>query len=255
MRDPLGVALVCVLDGLQSLRRGEADLLELLPGSSAAISGPIAVRNPVTSDVQAKFLPEESPLTFELEGFFTGYVFGSGMWRGRVCADESANPGRYALRVAFRGLPANAVQRFPVRVYADASAMQEASLSFICRYLGMNPFWLAAGCCVAGLLVGLVVFFMGHRRLQQLAALRCGEVVMVRREAQGLCVWCLLYDLRAPATGTCCTVLDMRGTVLGQARVNGVRKGTLEMFMSGHSNVSAGCLVLLPSPCHGHRLS
>ncbi|MBQ9405427.1 MAG: hypothetical protein IJU37_01655 [Desulfovibrio sp.] len=244
----LGVALVCVLDGLQSLRRGESDLLELLPGTSAAVSGPVAARNPVLTDVKARIVPEEAALGFELEGFFTGYVFGSAMWRGKIFAEENVRPGRYTLRVSFRGTPANAIQRFPVCVYADATAMRVASLSLVNRYAGMNPFLLAATFCAAGLLVGLVVFFLGQRRIVQLAHLACAEVVMVRPEAHGKRLWALVYTLRTPALGVMCSVFDVQGVVLGRAYITGVRKGTLELFTNDDmENVCPGCLALLQS--------
>lgn len=244
----LGAALVCVLDGLQALRRSEADLVELLPGGAAAVSGPLAVRNPARGDVQADFSPDTGALTFELDGFFAGYIFGSGMWRGVVRADAAAAPGRRVLRVRFRGTSARAMQRYPVCIYADEAAMRAASLSFIRRLTGQSPFLPAAAFCAFGLLTGLAVFFLGQRRIRHLAALGCGEVVAVRQEGQTVRLWCLLYTLRAPAVGSMCALLDMQGALLGEARVDAVRKGTLEMSMAfAARNVRPGCLARLRS--------
>lgn len=242
----LALALACVLDGLQALRRSEANLLELLPGESAAISGPIAVRNPTSRDIQTHFSPEEAPLSFSFDGFFTGYIFGSGMWRGKVLADVDALPGRYILHVRFRGTPGSVVQRYPVRLYADADDMRAASFSCIRRFVGQNPFVLAAGFCAVGLSTGLLVFLLGQRHIRQLRALGCGEVVMVRQEGGNVCLWCLLYGQRALAPGAQCAVLNSRGEVAGRAYITAVRKGTLEMQMADTAHdVAKGCLVLL----------
>lgn len=242
----LALALGCVLDGLQALRRNEANLLELLPGESVAVSGPIAIRNPTSGDILTRFSPEEASLSFSFDGFFTGYIFGSGMWRGKVLADAGARPGRYILHVRFRGTPGSAVQRYPVRIYADADDMRAASFSCIRRFVGQNPFMLAAGFCVVGLSTGLVVFLLGQRHIRQLRALGCGEVVMVRREGRNVCLWCLLYGQRAPAPGAQCAVLNSRGEITGRAHITAVRKGTLEMRMADTAyNVAKGCLVLL----------
>jgi hypothetical protein len=96
----LGFALLGILDGLQGLARSGADVIELLPGGSVSISGPLTIKNPVNSDLKAQFAPENPALFYDLEGFFAGYWFGNGMWRGSVRADAVAEPGSYGLKVS-----------------------------------------------------------------------------------------------------------------------------------------------------------
>ena len=87
----LGFVMLGMLDGLQGLARSGADVIEVLPGGSVPISGPLTIKNPVNSDLKAQFTPETPALVYELEGFFSGYWFGNGMWRAAVRADAKAN--------------------------------------------------------------------------------------------------------------------------------------------------------------------
>ena len=143
----LALALLALLDGAQGLMRAGAGVLDLVPGQGLEISGPAALKNPVDSDLQAVFTPSVPDLTFRLEGFFTGYWMGNGMWRAAVAAGPSTEPGRYDLLVRFRGAPPSTEQHLTVQVYADARSLRAASLSLLQRLLGWNPFILAASLC------------------------------------------------------------------------------------------------------------
>lgn len=118
----LAVALLGLLDGVQALMRLGADHLEILPGGSETLSGPCPFKNPLNSDIQARFTPENAPLHFSLEGFFAGYWFGNGMWRGEVRAEPEAGPGRYELRIAFKGAAAQSAQKYVLLLRADEAS-------------------------------------------------------------------------------------------------------------------------------------
>lgn len=260
----LAFALLALVDGLQGLARSGSDVIELLPGDSMPLSGPLTIKNPVNSDLRASFTPPNSLLSYELEGFFSGYWFGNGMWRGRVRADASVAPGRYELHIAFRGAPASASQRYAVVVHADSAAMRAAAPSFLQRVAGHNPFVLAAWVGGLALLTGLVPLYLGCRHIRLLASLGCGEVVRVRCETaaeageQTCRIWCQLYGLRAPARGTACSVYDGQGRYLCNARVAEARNGSLELTFAIVASPAAnagtppnavrtGCLVQLRS--------
>ena len=245
----LGLALLCVLDGLQSLRRTERDLLELLPGGSAAVSGPAGLRNPRREDVIAAFDPDAPQLTFAFDRFFTGYLMGGGMWRGQVLAAGDALPGRYRLRVRFRGAPARAAQTFPVIVHADKAARDAASTSYLRRLCGQAPFPLAGTACALGLAAGLAVYAAGRRRQRVLASLGLGEVAAVFRDTAGAPhLRCLTLGCRPPAEGSVCPVLDAGGAFLGEAVAGNARGGMLDLVPRGGFPAAAGCLVRLAPP-------
>ena len=258
----LGFVMLGMLDGLQGLARSGADVIEVLPGGSVAISGPLTIKNPVNSDLKAQFTPENSTLAYDLEGFFAGYWFGNGMWRAAVRADADVQPGSYGLKVVFRGAPASTTQNYTITVYADATAMRAASTSYLRRITGYNPFVLAAGCCGLALLAGVVVYRLGCSYIRQLTTLGCGEVVRVQSETakeqqpRPDHIWCMLYGLRAPAAGTLCAVYDAQGAHIGHARATEANKGTLELNFDSFTTPAAdagaasnavrpGCLVQL----------
>lgn len=258
-------ALMGMFDGLQGLARSGADVIEMLPGGSLSISGPLTIKNPVNSDLKAQFTPANPALIYDLEGFFAGYWFGNGMWRGSVRADAEAEPGSYSLKVSFRGAAASTTQHYTVIVHADETAMRAASTSYFRRITGYNPFVLAAGSCGLALLVGVMVFRLGSQYIRQLTTLGCGEIVRVQQDGvhpaqtQSSRIWCLLYGLRAPAKGTPCAVYDAQGMPLGIARAGEANKGTLELNFdsitspvveAGATNtaVRPGCLVQLRPP-------
>lgn len=258
----MGFVMLGMIDGLQGLARSGADVIEVLPGYSVPISGPLTIKNPVSSDLKAQFTPQSNSLVYDLEGFFAGYWFGNGMWRAAVRADVTAQPGDYTLKVVFRGAPASTTQNYKITVYADDDAMRASSTSYLRRITGYNPFVLAAGCCGLALLAGVLVYRLGCSYIRQLTNLGCGEIVRVQHEAdngQQLRpghIWCLLYGLRAPAPGTLCAVYNAQGAQLGLARAAEVNKGTLELNFDSFTSpaadagaasnaVRSGCLVQL----------
>ncbi len=260
----LAIALLCLVDGLQGLMRSGATVLELLPEKSAALSGPLTIKNPVTRDIEVSFVPANAPLSFTLEGFFAGYWFGNGMWRGIVAAQSEAEPGEYHMRVAFRGAAASTFQNYTVIVRADAVDMRTHSTSFTHRLTGFNPFALAVGFVGLALLVGVGVYRHGSMIIRTLVRLGCGEIVRVQQEKDGLRLWCLLYGSRPPYEGTVCAVITTEGSVLAHARAGTAAKGSLQLFISDHDRaqkesgytqdeisfaVRPGCLVCLRPPC------
>lgn len=260
----LAVALLCLVDGLQGLMRSGATVVELLPEKSAALSGPLTIKNPVTRDIEVSFTPSNAPLSFTLEGFFAGYWFGNGMWRGTVAAQNGAEPGEYQMRVAFRGAAASTFQNYTVIVRADAVDMRTHSTSFAHRHTGFNPFALAVGFVGLALLVGVGVYRQGSMLIRMLVRLGCGEIVRVQQEKDGLRLWCLLYGSRPPYEGTVCAVITTEGGVLAHARAGTAAKGSLQLFISDHDRaqkesgysqdeisfaVRPGCLVCLRPPC------
>lgn len=244
----LAVALLGLFDGLLAEMRGGTNQLELLPGESLTLSGPAALKNPVTSDLVARLTPADAPLRFSLEGFFTGYWFGNGMWRGEVLAEPDAAPGTYGLRITFRGAVGQAPQVYSLIVHADAAARREASLSFLRRWLDINPFVLAALCGGAGVLLGGATYAFGRRHVRLLAQLGCSEVYRAAPAGDNSRIWCLAAKSAAPRPGTLCSVLDSAGTAIGEARVEQWRKGSLELILPDAGPLPEGSLVCLRPP-------
>ena len=244
----LAVALLGLFDGLLAEMRGGPNQLELLPGEALTLSGPAALKNPVSSDLVARLTPPDAPVRFSLEGFFTGYWFGNGMWRGEVMAEPGAAPGSYGLRITFKGAIGQAPQVYTLIVHADAGARRDASLSFLRRWFDVNPFVLAALCGGLGVLLGGATYAFGRRHVRLLAELGCSEIYRAGLAGETCRIWCLAAKAAAPRPGTVRMVLDPAGTVIGEARVEQWRKGSLELTLLDAGSLPEGSLVCLRPP-------
>lgn len=221
----LAIALVALFDGLIAQMRVGNNELELLPGESITVSGPAALKNPLASDVRSIFTPKDAPLGFELEGFFTGYWFGSGMWRGKIIAREDAAPGKYELRISFKGASAANAQKYLLTVYGDAHAMRKASLSLLRRFFAINPFWLAACAGIIGVLCGAFTYFFGRRFVASLQTLGLSEIYA----HNGAEIWCLAPQSLIPHHSNSRIVLNENGELYCEARVLNWQKGKLHL--------------------------
>ena len=177
------LAFVVLADGLLSRMRGGGSYrLEMLPGTSEAVSGPMGSGPALASEMRAFPIPADAPLSFEFQGFFTSYWFGTGMWRGLVHVSETAPSGTYALAVGIEGQPSSSFQTYTISVAASAREQDRASLSMVRRYTGFNPFYLAAIFGVFGIGTGISSFFLGRRQNALLRDLGLAEIVRVQPE-------------------------------------------------------------------------
>ena len=240
----LGVALLALFDGLIAQMRGGTNELEFLQGQEMLLSGPAALKNPLASDVIIRFEPPDAPFIFELEGFYTGYWFGNGMWRGKISAGQNAEPGHYSLRIAFRGAPAQSAQNFILLVFGSESAMQAASRTLIRRITGINPFILAAFCGACGIAFGVITYWFGRRFDLGLKALGLSQIYA----SQGADIWCLAPPDLAPIRGNARMVLDGEGRICGEARAGQWQKGKLKLTLMDGCAPPQAALVCLRHP-------
>lgn len=240
------IALISLFDGLIAQMRQGANELEFLPGQALTLSGPVALKNPVNSDVLARFTPADAPFHFELEGFFTGYWFGNGMWRGAVIADNFGETGEYGLRISFKGAPAQSAQQYKLLLFADAAAMRADSLSWIRRYFDLNPFILAAFSGFIGILGGIATYWFGRRFGNLLSRLGLAEVYAT--DPATASISCLVPIEQAPRPGLARLILDADGHSVAEARTGSWHKGRLTLTLMDGREIPAGALVCLRHP-------
>lgn len=235
------IALLALLDGLIAQMRRGANELELLPGQVLTISGPAVLKNPLASDVMARFTPAGAPFIFDLEGFFAGYWFGNGMWRGTLTAMPDAEAGNYGLVITFKGASARTAQQYELRIYGSSAAMREASFSFLKRWLDINPFILAAWCGSVGIISGVITYFCGIRYGKHILELGLAETYSYGDSS----IFCLVAREFAPAPGSAVRILDGKGYTLGVAHVERWKKGKLWLSFSGEFVLPPGALISL----------
>ncbi|MBQ7607561.1 MAG: hypothetical protein IJU76_06280 [Desulfovibrionaceae bacterium] len=241
------LAAVALLDGVQALLRTGHDEIRMIAGESEGISGPCPFQNPVASDLVLR-IPEDAPLTFELEGFFTGYLIGNGMWRGNLVAQKGAQTGVWRVTAFFRGLPEG--QRFHVSVFADREAMQESSPSFLLRF-GCEPFFAATLLFLAGLFFATVTFVLGRRNTVLLRDLGFSEIFRAQIKGDSVSLWCSAEGASV-RVGEQSLVLDAEGHTLAHARVIRSEKNVFTL-VSDNLTVTDGCLVCVQKQKDGLR--
>lgn len=239
-------ALFSLFDGLQAKMRSGPQELDLMPGMTLRVSGPCPVKNPVAADARIRWTPEDAPIDFALEGFFTGYWFGSGMWRGDLSARPDAASGKYSLTVSFRGAPAQSAQRYRINLYADANERRREALSVLDWLLGLNPFMAAAGAAALALLAGAATYIFGMRYQAALKSLSLFEIYRV--DGAKKLIWCLTAKNRAPAKGTLCPIISPKGANLGEAAAEDWQKGKLALRVSGGEMPTTNDLIRFPEP-------
>lgn len=245
----LFIALGSLFDGLVAEMRQGTNALDLLRGGEIGISGPAALKNPVTSDIAHAFTPPGAPLKFELDGFYTGYWFGNGMWRGKIFADADAAPGTWHLRVFFKGAGGKGAQNYDLRVFENVAAMRQGSFSLFRRYLDCNPFILAAITGILGVGLGMATYFFGRRYQTFLKALGLSEIYHSRRENGQRLIWCLNHPGPwTPRPGNVRMILAPDGTQIGEARAEKLGKNKLVLTMLDDSDLPSGSLVCIGPP-------
>ena len=240
-------ALLALFDGLQTLLRTDADEITLLAGQSDGISGPCPLQNPVRSDLEVRFNPADTALSFELEGFFAGYLIGNGMWRGNIIAPKELATADVSLVVAFKGSPKG--QKFRIHVYASEDDLRSQTPSLILRYFGLQAFAVAAIFAMAALLPALINVALGRKNLKLLQELRLAEIFRVQSKptdkGEALFLWCSAKGGEQLRNGQTLPVFAISGEPLGEAAIVSQEKKVFCLSMQTALPVSSGCLVYL----------
>lgn len=242
------VALVALLDGLAAQMRAGNNAFSILPGESVILSGPTALKNPLASDMAARFTPPDAPLSFKLDSFFTGYWFGSGMWRGSITALPTAAAGRYELAIFFPQAPAQNAQHYAFTIFSSPAAMRRASLSLLTRLCGINPFLLAAASLGVALGAGALTYIFGRAYALDLRSLGLAQIWL----AKGAEIWCIVPKHLCPPTGADCLIVAKNGHPLLTARVQQWRKGKLRLSLPPGFTASPDSLVAFGAALSEH---
>lgn len=241
----LGMALLALFDGLQAKMRAGSQELDLVQGETIPVSGPCPVKNPLISDVKVRLTPEDAPLAFSLEGFYTGYWFGSGMWRGQISCLDNAVPGNYEISISFKGASAQTVQKYLIRLYSDAQTQRGDSRSLIKLLTGNDPFIIAVIGAVVALFTGILTFSAGTSYMRELRRIGIYEAYRVD-PANGL-LWCAIAKNSAPKPGTRCWLYSPDGKFIGYAMVKNWQKGKLNLHCETMIHIPDDCLIGLDS--------
>lgn len=238
------LAFLSLTDGLISLFRTGSNELVLVTGQSLNISGPTPLKNPLNSDLKARFEPADNYLKFSIEGFYSGYWFGNAMWRGKISALPDTPGKTYNLKISFIGAPASSVQQFMIRIFENQKAIQKASLSVIKRLFDINPFILASILGSLGLAFAAITYYYGLKYIKILLKTGLAEILNYNSDNNNF----LCNSPVAIPKGNVRMILDKSGNVIGEARIVKWNKGKLHLISLDGTPPPRGSYVCLKPP-------
>ena len=217
----LMAALLSLADALVGGLKGSKGLVELIPGDSFAISGPMPPRTEEIQNFVIDGVPADGSVRLIPKTIFSGFWFGGAMWRGVIEISPEAREGRHVLSITDRfGEKQNSALVFTVQVWPSIEARNANSPSLLTKTTGHSPFVFALLFTAGGLAAGGTNFLFGRLWARHLARQRCGEIFKLRQTDQGTEVTCELIPDGTIRPGMDCTIFRPTGEALCQARVS-----------------------------------
>jgi hypothetical protein len=212
------IALLGLVDGLLVAFREPADLVKVLPGTSADVNGELTDEADRVEDLT--FTSDSDQLTVTLEAIHKGYFLGGDMWRGRLRVGPHISPGEYHLSVLpKRAASSRKAPAFRILVFADAASLQKSSTSVVRRWFGVSAFQVAAGCLPGILLAFGAVYLLSGRQEALLAASGQAEVYRVTKGDDGYEIRFGLGTAHGMSPGARIAIYDPEGQQVGTGTV------------------------------------
>jgi len=211
-------ALLALVDGLAVKFRTRPNELDLLPGSSAKVTGPLPAE--VTGLEQLRGESDSGGLRLSFSRVQRGFWLGGNLWRGEIEVRPDAAAGVHTL--SLRRLEGDSPQTlgvFRVVVHPDPRSLRLSSKSLIRRHLGWSPFVAAAALVPPSALLFAAVYFLSRRREEFLAEMGQAEIYRCKSGEEGVEVAFGLGTRHGIRAGSTLTLLDEAGQDLGTLEV------------------------------------
>lgn len=239
-------ALLALVDSLSGGISGNRGLIELLPGSSYAISGPMPPKTDTIEGMVVTGAPEDGSVRLVPKNIFSGFWLGGSMWRGFLEVSTSAQQAEYRIQVKDRfGEKQNPALVFVVRVWPDQKTLNAHSSSFLTRATGINPFVFVLAFTLCGVATGILTFLLGRRWTQQLHRHACSEIYRLVTGKEGTSVVCEQPPGVSIAPGSSCSIHRPDGTMLAETTVFAVEKKDVVLLLTDRHGVRIGDVVCL----------
>lgn len=239
-------ALLALVDSLSGGISGNRGIVELLPGSQYAISGPMPPKTDTIEEMVITGVPEDGSVRLVPKNIFSGFWLGGSMWRGFLEVSSSAQQAEYRIQVKDRfGEKQNPALIFVVRIWPDQKTLNAHSSSFLTRATGINPFAFVLVFTLCGVAMGILTFLLGRRWTQQLHRQACSEIYKLVTREEGMGIVCELPPGVSITPGDSCSIHRPDGTVLAEAAVFAVEKRDVVCLLTGQHGVRIGDVVCL----------
>ncbi|MFU2210700.1 hypothetical protein [Solidesulfovibrio sp. C21] len=239
----VGLALA---DGFVDNSRTGANMVFLLPGETARLSGPLPADVRQASDLV--FAVDHPGIAVAVTGQEAGGFWGGRMWRATVSAAPDAAPETGSVIVREPGTDANRPdQVFIIRVFADKASLDDATNSRIRHLFGVSPLFMGGWCMLGAAFAGVAVFLLS-RRLATIRAVRGKAVVfMTKKTADGLLICFGLGADHGLAPGSPVAVYNAAGMPVATATVVRCAPEEATALVTGEKRVLPGHIVTKPA--------
>ncbi len=242
----LVAALLSLADALVGGLKGSKGVIELIPGDSFAISGPMPPRTEAIRDFVIDGEPADGSVRLIPTTVFSGFWFGGAMWRGTIEIGLEARAGRYLIRVKDQhGENQNPALVFSIQIWPNRTERNAHSPSFLTRTTGHSPFAFALLFTIIGLIAGIANFLFGHFWSRHLAAYRCGEIFKLHHTEHGTEVTCEFPADMSIRPGMRCAIYRPSGEAICQAQVSTLANNEVVLLADAPDVVRLGDVACL----------
>lgn len=239
-------ALFSLADSLIGGISGNRGIIELLPGSSYAISGPMPPKTETLEEMLIEGAPADGSVRVVPRAIFTGFWLGGAMWRGSIEVADTAQEDKYVVKVRDHyGEKQNPALVYTIRIWPDQPTLNAHSSSFLTRQTGQSPFLFVILCTIGGIATGFATFLLGRRWNRLLAEHGCSEIYKLTRSESGTELTCDLPAAAQAVVGMECPVFRSTGEALAGATVVGIRKRDVILLIEKDNEVRIGDVVCL----------
>lgn len=239
-------ALLSLADSLIGGISGNRGIIELLPGSSYAISGPMPPKTESLAEMLIEGAPADGSVRIVPRALFSGFWLGGAMWRGSIEVATTAQESEYIVKIRDHyGEKQNPALVYTIKIWPDLKALNAHSSSFLTRQTGQSPFLFVILFVIGGIATGLATFFLGRQWARILADHGCSEIYKLTRSESGTELTCDLPVTAQAVIGMQCPVFRATGEALASASVVGLRKRDVILLIETDNEVRLGDVVCL----------
>lgn len=230
---------VVLIDSLISRFAYEYNVIYTYPNDPYELTGVMPEKSETIKDL---FVETESPdVSLNFTEVFSGFWFGTTMWRGTIMVSESAEPGNYGIKVRnIHETKVNPALVFRVKVYADEVTLRKSHGTFLSRHFNITAGW-AASILFPGLVMTLLLNYGVSCRLEKaLADIGQAEVYLIKRVPEGIQIGFALGKKQGLTPGERIDILNSDGQVVGEADV--LVTGATDAIASPVASVNAAAI-------------
>lgn len=236
--------LVSLLDSCFARFRQPMNVLNVLPGTSKKINGPLDEK--VKSVQELMYRSSSDAIHLSLDRVYSGFWFGGVEWSGTLSICPDAEPGEYRLIVSAKIRKSEKPPvMFLINVHPDKYALRQSSKSFIMRYFSISPWWAMAFLFSITVLTSLSVFLFSKKLESLMEKVGHAEVYWMMAGVAGIEIAFGLGTKHGVRPGSRLVLFNENRQVVGTVVAHTVRETDSMATVGFDSPVKVGYFVSL----------